>query len=264
MQARLQTVDGVANAQILGGQTFAMRIWLDPVRMAALGVTPNDVRAALPANNFTTAAGEVKSDYNQISVDAKTSLDSAEAFGKLVIAARGDALVRLGDVATIDLGPQGSDSSVDLRRPQGGVHRRLRHAGRQPAHRHRRCARHPAEHRGAAARRNEGDGRLRRHGLHPHLDQRGHQHAGRGAAIVIVIIYLFLGTVRSVIIPIVAMPLSLIGACFLMLAMGFTINLLTLLAMVLAIGLVVDDAIVVVENIHRHIEEGLSPLERRA
>ena len=106
VQPRLQTVDGVANAQILGGQTFAMRIWLDPTRMASLGVTPNDVRAALAANNFTTAAGEVKGDYTQISVNALTSLDSAKAFGQLVIATHGDALVRLGDI---------SKSSSDLR-----------------------------------------------------------------------------------------------------------------------------------------------------
>ena len=111
VQPRLQTVDGVANAQILGGQTFAMRIWLDPTRMASLGVTANDVRAALAANNFTTAAGEVKGDYTQISVNALTSLDSAKAFGQLVITTHGDALVRLGDVAKIELGPQSVDSS---------------------------------------------------------------------------------------------------------------------------------------------------------
>jgi len=112
VQPQLQTVDGVANAQILGGQTFAMRIWLDPTRMAARGVTANDVAAALAANNFISAAGEVKSDYTQISIDAQTSLESAQAFGKLVIATHGDALVRLGQVATIDLGPQSNDSSA--------------------------------------------------------------------------------------------------------------------------------------------------------
>ena len=114
VQPRLQTVDGVANAQILGGQTFAMRIWLDPIRMAALGVTANDVRNALDANNFTTAAGEVKSDYTQVSIDAHTSLDSPAAFGRLVVATHGDALIRLGDVAKIELGPQGSDSLVGV------------------------------------------------------------------------------------------------------------------------------------------------------
>ena len=111
VQPLLQTVDGVANAQILGGQTFAMRIWLDPDRMAALGVSPGDVRSALAANNFTTAAGEVKSDYTQVSVNALTSLDSAKAFAKLVVATHGDALIRLGDVAKIELGPQSADSS---------------------------------------------------------------------------------------------------------------------------------------------------------
>ncbi len=112
VQPRLQTVDGVANAQLLGGQVFAMRIWLDPTRMAAQGVTPNDVRAALAANNFTTAAGEVKSDFTQISVNALTSLDSPKTFSQLVVATHGDALVRLGDVSQkIELGPQTSDSS---------------------------------------------------------------------------------------------------------------------------------------------------------
>src|SRR6202043_2288267 len=104
VQPRLQTVDGVANAQILGGQTFAMRIWLDPTRMASLGVTPNDVRAALAANNFTTAAAGVKGDYPRISVNALTYLDSAKAFGQLVIATHGARIVRLGDVWKIELG----------------------------------------------------------------------------------------------------------------------------------------------------------------
>ena len=161
VQPQLQTVDGVANAQILGGQTFAMRIWLDPTRMAARGVTANDVRSALAANNFISAAGEVKSDYTQISVDALTSLDSAQAFGKLVIAAHGDGLVRLGDVAKIELGPQNSDFVGDLRRAEGGVHRHLRHAGGQPADRDRRHPRRDARRPGAAARRPQRDDRLR-------------------------------------------------------------------------------------------------------
>src|SRR5215831_15524827 len=112
VQPRLQTINGVASAQILGGQTFAMRIWLDPVRMAALGVTPAEVARALAANNFTTAAGEIKSDYTQVSVNALTSLDNAQAFGQLIVAARGDALIRLGNVARIELGPENSNSSA--------------------------------------------------------------------------------------------------------------------------------------------------------
>ena len=111
VQPKLQTVDGVANAQILGGQTFAMRIWLDPKRMAALGITPLQVRTALAANNFTTAAGQIKGDFVQTTINAQTSLDNAEAFGQLVVAARGDALVRLRDIADIALGAETVDST---------------------------------------------------------------------------------------------------------------------------------------------------------
>ena len=99
VQPKLQTIDGVANAQILGGQVFAMRIWLDPDRMASLGVTPLDVRNALAANNFTSAPGQVKGDFVQTNIDAKTSLETPEAFAKLVVMARGDSLVRLGEIA---------------------------------------------------------------------------------------------------------------------------------------------------------------------
>ena len=111
VQPRLQTINGVANAQMLGGQVFAMRIWLDPDRMASLGVTALDVRAALAANNFTSAPGQVKGDFVQTNIDAKTSLDDPAAFGRLVVMGRGDLLVRLSDVAEIELGPQSADSS---------------------------------------------------------------------------------------------------------------------------------------------------------
>ena len=111
VQPRLQTINGVANAQMLGGQVFAMRIWLDPDRMASLGVTPLDVRLALAANNFTSAPGQVKGDFVQTNIDAKTSLQTPESFGKLVVMGRGDSLVRLADVAQIELGPQSAESS---------------------------------------------------------------------------------------------------------------------------------------------------------
>ncbi len=182
VQPLLQTVDGVAQAQLLGGQTFAMRIWLDPVRMAAAGVTANDVRAALAANNFTSAAGEVKSDYTQISVNALTSLDSAKAFSNLVIAARGDALVRLGDVAKIELGPAKLQLVVRVRWPESRVHRHLRHAGGQSDHRDRRRAQDHAEHRKPASRRPQGNHRLRFDQIHPRLDLRSRQDARRGGA----------------------------------------------------------------------------------
>ncbi|HKN27561.1 MAG TPA: efflux RND transporter permease subunit [Roseiarcus sp.] len=261
VQPRLQTVDGVANAQILGGQVFAMRIWLDPTKMASLGVTPNDVRAALAANNFTSAPGEVKSDYTQISVNALTSLDSAKAFGKLVIAAHGDALVRLGDVAKIELGPQTSDTSsvfdglkavfigiygtpeanpltvIDgVRAIMPSIEYQL-----------------PAGLKATIAYDSTAFIRASIYEVAKTLVE--------AAAIVIVVIFLFLGNLRSTFIPIVTIPLSLIGVMIALLALGYSLNLLTLLALVLGIGLVVDDAIVVVENIYRHIEDGMTPFD---
>ncbi len=261
VQPRLQTVDGVANAQILGGQTFAMRIWLDPTRMASLGVTPNDVRAALAANNFTSAAGEIKSNFTQISINALTSLDSAEAFGQLVIAAHGDALVRLGDVSKIELGPQSSDSSSvfdGLKAVFIGVY------GTPEAN--------PLTVIDGVRRVMPSIESQLPTGLHSTIAYDSTKFIRssiyevaktliEAAAIVIVVIFLFLGNLRSTFIPIVTIPLSLIGVMIALLALGYSINLLTLLALVLGIGLVVDDAIVVVENIHRHIEDGMTPFD---
>ena len=261
VQPRLQTVDGVANAQILGGQTFAMRVWLDPTKMAARGVTPTDVRNALAANNFTSAAGQIKADYTQTSINALTSLSSAQAFSQLVVSSRGDAQVRLADIATVDLGPESVDSSsafdglkavfigiyptptanpltviTDVRNAVPSIEKEL-----------------PPGIKATIA-----------------YDATDFIRAsigevaktlGEAALIVIVVIFLFLGNFRSTLIPIVTIPLSMIGVMIFLLALGYSINLLTLLALVLAIGLVVDDAIVVVENIYRHIEEGMTPHE---
>ncbi len=261
VQPRLQTVSGVANAQILGGQTFAMRIWLDPTRMTALGVTPLDVRNALLTNNFTSAAGQIKSDFTQTSINAQTSLDSPAAFGNLVVVSRGDSLIRLSDIAKIELGPESADSSSvfdGLKAVFVGIFAT------------------PAANpltvidgiRSAVP-------ELQRQ-LPPGLDMAIAYDSTKfirasisevtktlleAAAIVVIVIFLFLGSLRSTIIPIVTIPLSLVGVMIMLLALGYSINLLTLLALVLAIGLVVDDAIVVVENISRHIEEGETPYE---
>ncbi len=261
VQPKLQTIDGVANAQILGGQTFAMRIWLDPTKMASRGVTPSDVRNALVINNFTSAAGQIKSDYTQTSINAQTSLDSASAFANLVVVARGDALVRLGDIARVELGPESADSSsvfdglkavfigiyatptanpltvIDLVRKAAPDIQAQLPAGIQSA-----IAYDATEFIRASI-------------------WEVAKTLMEAAGIVVVVIFLFLGNLRSTLIPIVTIPLSLIGVMIALLAMNYSINLLTLLAFVLAIGLVVDDAIVVVENIWRHIEEGLSPTE---
>ena len=261
VQPRLQTINGVANAQILGGQVFAMRIWLNPDKMAALGVTPIDIRNALSNNNFTTAAGQVKGDFVQSSINAETSLDNAAAFGKLVVTTRGDALVRLDDVASIELGAESADSSSvfdglkavfigifatptsnpltvigDVRKAFPDIQKQLP-AGLEAAIAY-----------DATKFINASISEVQKTLL-------------EAAAIVILVIFLFLGNLRATLIPIVTIPLSLVGVMFALLALGYSINLLTLLALVLSIGLVVDDAIVVVENIYRHIEEGMQPHE---
>jgi hydrophobe/amphiphile efflux-1 (HAE1) family protein len=259
VQPKLQTINGVANAEILGGQTFAMRIWLDPDRMAALGVTPLDVRVALAANNFTSAPGQVKGDYVQTNIDAKTSLDDPAAFGRLVVMSRGDSLVRLSDIAEIELGPQSADSSSvfdGLKAVFIGVY-----------------ATPTANPLTVITNVRNAFPEIQRE-LPPGLDAAIAYDAtnfiraslwevmktlGEAAIIVIVVIFLFLGNLRSTIIPIVTIPLSLVGVLAALAALGYSINLMTLLALVLAIGLVVDDAIVVVENIYRHIEDGMRP-----
>ncbi len=261
VQPRLQTINGVANAEILGGQTFAMRIWLDPDRMAALGVTPLDVRAALASNNFTSAPGQVKGDFVQTNIDAKTALETPEAFGELVVLARGDSLVKLGDIAEINLGPQNADSSsvfdglkavfigvyatptanpltviTDVRKAFPAIQKEL-----PPGL--------------------ESDIAYDATSFIRASIWEVVQTLGEAAIIVIVVIFLFLGNLRSTLIPIVTIPLSLVGVLAMLAALGYSINLMTLLALVLAIGLVVDDAIVVVENIHRHIEQGMKPFD---
>lgn len=261
VQPKLQTIDGVANAQILGGQTFAMRVWLDPNKMAARGVTPKDVSAALAANNFTSAAGQIKNAYTQTSINALTSLDSAKAFGQLVVKASGDSLIRLGNIAKIELGPESVDSSSAF----DGL--KAVFIGIYPT-----PSANPLE---VINNVRKAFPELQKQlptGLKASIayDATAFIRAsiwevaktlGEAALIVIVVIFLFLGNLRSTIIPIVTIPLSLIGVMSLLLALGYSLNLLTLLAFVLAIGLVVDDAIVVVENIHRHIEEGAAPFD---
>jgi len=261
VQPALQTIDGVASAQILGGQNFAMRVWLDPDRMAARGVTAADIRLALIANNFTSAAGQIKSDYTQVSIDAQTSLESARAFSQLTVSNRGDALVRLGDVAKIQLGPENAESSAvfdglkavfigvygtptanplsviaDVRKAfpnlQAGLPAGLKASIAYDATEFIRASIYEVE-----------------------------KTLIEAVLIVVLVIFLFLGDLRSTIIPLITIPLSLVGVMLFMLLMGYSINLLTLLAFVLAIGLVVDDAIVVVENIYRHIEEGMTPID---
>jgi len=261
VQPKLTAVSGVQSAQIVGGRVFAMRIWLDPDKLAAYGLSPSQVWQAIATNNYLSAVGSTKGMMVTVNLNVSTDLHTADEFRRLVIREQAHAIVHLGDVANVVLGAEDYESTVKF----GGNPTTAIAINVLPT---------------ANALTVINDVRK----VFPQIvselprgmsasipyDATDYIRSAidevvstliEALLIVIVIIYLFLGTVRSVIIPIVAMPLSLVGACFLMLAMGFTINLLTLLAMVLAIGLVVDDAIVVVENIHRHIEEGLSPLE---
>jgi multidrug efflux pump len=261
VQPLLATVDGVASADILGGQTFAMRVWEDPLKMAARGVTPADVALAIQSNNFQSAPGQAKGYFTVTNVTADTGLTNLDQFKQMTVKAQGGSLVRLQDIATIDLGAQNTNSSVMMSGQEAVF------IGVQPT---------PA---GNPLTIVKGVRDLQpaiERGLPPTVKmsivydstkfiQSSINEVIRtlieALAIVVVVIFLFLGTFRSVVIPVVTIPLSLVGAGMIMLALGFSLNLLTLLAMVLAIGLVVDDAIVVVENIYRHIEEGVAPIE---
>ena len=261
VKPKLQAINGVAAADILGGATFAMRVWLDPDKMASLGITPVDVRQALAANNFSTAAGEIKGDFTQQNINAQTSLETPEQFANLVVTTRGDTVIRLRQVASIDLGPDnyGSSSAFDgLKAVFMGI-QTSPDANPLTVIKTVRDAMPEIQ-------------RVLPTGLEANIAYDATEFINasiyevgktllEAGAIVIVVIFLFLGNVRSTIIPVVTIPLSLIGVALVLVAFGYSINLLTLLALVLAIGLVVDDAIVVVENIHRHIEDGMKPFD---
>ncbi len=258
VQPLLATVDGVASADILGGQTFAMRLWLDPARMAARGISASDVSAAILANNYQSAPGQTKGFFTVTNIDAHTGLADVAQFKRMVVKSAGGALVRLEDIATVDLGAQSWTSSVMM----NGQHAVFIGVQATPT--------------GNPLSLVAGVRKLLpeiRRNLPPSVKMQVAYDStkfiqasidevqwslGLAVVIVVAVIFLFLGSFRSVLIPIVTIPLSLIGAGIIMAALGFSLNLLTLLAMVLAIGLVVDDAIVVLENIYRHIEEGKS------
>ncbi len=261
MQPLMATVDGVAQAEILGGQTFAMRIWLDPLRMAARGISADDVAQAIRANNFQAAPGQRKGYFTVTNVTADTGLTNVEQFKRMVVKARGGALVRIEDIAKVELGPQNTDTAVSM----NGEHAVFLGIQVTPTG-------NPLSVVKAIRAMQPDIERTLPPGVTMNIAYDGTvfiqssinevvRTLVEAALIVIVVIFLFLGSPRSVIIPIVTIPLSLVGIMSVMLALGFSLNLLTLLAMVLAIGLVVDDAIVVVENVHRHMEEGKTPLQ---
>jgi multidrug efflux pump len=261
VQPKLQAVPGVGKARLIGNKTFAMRVWLDPRRMAALGVTAQAVADVLRANNYLSAAGSSKGEYVSIDLGATTDVARERDFRDLVVRNEAGVLVRLSDVADTELGSEDYDSSTWYKGKSAifvGVEQA---PGANPL----------TVARGVRAALSEIRAQLPE-GLEVRLPYDASEFIedsisevfktlAEAVAIVLAVIYLSLGSMRAAVVPAVAVPLSLIGAAFLMLWAGFSINLLTLLAMVLAIGLVVDDAIVVVENVHRHIEMGKPRLQ---
>jgi multidrug efflux pump len=258
IQPRLSAIDGVQRAEILGGRTFALRAWLKADRMAAFGVSPDEVKSALAANNYLAQVGRTKGSLIQVNLTANTDLQSVAEFEQLVVRAEGGTVVRLRDVADVALGAETYDEEVRFSGetavfmgiwtlPNANaldvmerVRTEMKDIDRQL----------PEQIDAVIA-----------------YDATGYIESAledvvrtlsETLAIVVIVIFLFLGSLRSVLVPVVAIPVSLIGAIFLMQAFGFTLNLLTLLAIVLSVGLVVDDAIVVVENVERRLRAGES------
>ncbi|MGQ7791042.1 efflux RND transporter permease subunit [Faunimonas sp. B44] len=261
VQSRFSTIEGVGEVQILGGREFAMRIWLDPLRLASRSVTASDVLAAIRASNFLSAPGKTQNEFVAYTIQTATTLQTPEAMAELPVRAEGDEVVRLGDVADVAFGPESEEVKVTFNGEQGIF---LAVSAGPEAN--------PLD--VSSAVRAELP-RIQRE-LPPGMAldlvydatasiqasiEEVFRTIAEAVAIVVLVILLFLGSFRAVLIPIVTIPLSLVGVCFVLWGLGYSINTLTLLAMVLAIGLVVDDAIVVVENIHRHLDRGEAPMQ---
>lgn len=258
VQPKLQAVNGVQKAEILGFRQFAMRIWLNPVKLAGYGLTASDVGTALAKNDFIAAVGRTDGSMFTVNLTANTGISTVEDFKKMIVKSTNNTVVRLEDVAKVSLGATNYDTAVSFD-GQSAVYIGIQIAPtaniltvidnvkkifpdiqeQLPEGLNAKIVYDTTEF------------------VHSAIDE-VIKTLIEALVIVTVVIFLFLGTLRSVIIPVIAIPLSLIGAFFLMLVLGYSINLLTLLALVLAIGLVVDDAIIVVENVQRHIEDGMN------
>ena len=259
VQPRLSAITGVQRADILGDRTFAMRIWLKPDQMAAHGISPSMLREALARNNYLSALGRTKGSMVSVNLVANTDLRTPEEFRQLVVKEHSGVVVRLGDIADVALGAENYEEDVRFNGQTAvfmgvwvlptanslDVIRQVR-------------AEIPVLQAQMPAGMQAGTPYDATAYIEDAIDE-VLSTLSETLIIVIVVIFLFLGSLRSILIPVVAIPVSLVGAVFLMLAAGFTINLLTLLAIVLSVGLVVDDAIVMVENIERHIHAGKPP-----
>lgn len=260
VQPRLSALEGVQRADVLGARTFAMRIWLKPDRMAAHNITPIQVRQALAANNYLAALGSTKGALIQVNLSANTDLNTAKEFEELVLREENGAIVRLKDVANIVLGSENYDMEV---RYSGQTATFMGIFPLPNANSLDVMALVRKEMAAMQADLPKGLEALIAYDVTKYIESSIEEVIKtlvETLAIVVLIIFLFLGSLRSVIIPVIAIPVSLIGAVFLMQLFGFSLNLLTLLAVVLSVGLVVDDAIVMVENVERHIGEGKTPM----
>jgi len=260
VQPKLSAISGVQRADILGDRTFAMRLWLRPDQMAARNVSPSDVRDALSKNNYLSALGATKGSAVSINLVANTDLRNANDFRQMIVKQQNGVVVRMGEIADVQLGAENYDSDVrfngqtatfmgiwvlptansldvikSVRDTLPGIQEQLPSGIKLGI---------PYDSTAY---------------IQDAINEVLHT-LGETLLIVVIVIFLFLGSFRSVLIPIVAIPISLIGAVFIMLAAGCTINLLTLLAIVLSVGLVVDDAIVMVENVERHLQMGATPM----
>lgn len=253
---KLYNLGGISSLNVWGGKNYAMRIWLDPNRMATLGITADEVKTALISNNVQAAAGQLQGQYDYIDINAKTDVSNVEAFNQLVVKRTDNSLIRIQDIGRAELGSQSYKDAVSFNGKEGVFLAVSTTSVANPL-----TVVSEVLNTLPALKKNFPQG------LNYNIAYDGTVYINESikevmstvieaTLIVTLIIFLFLGSFRSVLIPVVTIPLSMIGVCFLMLMMGFSLNLLTLLAMVLAIGLVVDDAIVVLENIHRYMEEG--------
>jgi len=259
IKPKLDSVEGVQTAEVIGARQYALRAWLDPDRMAAQGITASDVYTALAANNYLAAVGTSKGQSVSVDLTAATDLHSLDEFKRLVIKEQNGAIVRLQDVATVVLGAENYDFSVSFS-GRHGVFIGIKTAPRANVLTvvKQVKAALPAIQEQLPTGMTQDVVFDTTKFINAAIDEVV-KTLIEALVIVTVVIFLFLGSPRAVLIPVVAMPLSLVGAFFLMLALGYSINLLTLLALVLAIGLVVDDAIIVVENVDRHLKEGMAP-----
>ncbi|MFT6201581.1 MAG: multidrug efflux pump, partial [Candidatus Endobugula sp.] len=262
VQPRLSALDGVQRADVLGARNFAMRIWLKPERLAAHNVSPTQVRQALAANNFLSALGQTKGGLVTVNLSANTDLQTVDEFEELVLRTSEEgAVIRLKDVADVHLGSESYTSEVRF----SGQTATFMGIWTLPNA-------NSLDVMALVREEMEAIQETLPSGMEARIAYDATKYIDKSITevrntlietllIVILVIFLFLGSLRTVLIPVIAIPISLIGAIFLMQAMGFSLNLLTLLAVVLSVGLVVDDAIVIVENVQRHISEGMTKMD---